>query len=110
MNLPVIHNIVQQAAFRGESISEELLNETYESYELLNIFLTKTKFVAGNEVTLADFSLFATITTINLFVPIDEAKYPKVAAWIKAIKELPCARENEAGLKQFEAAVAQFKK
>lgn len=51
------------ALFLGESvITEEKKKPLFDSFALLNGFLDKTKFTAGDKVTLADLSILATIS------------------------------------------------
>ncbi|XP_051164912.1 glutathione S-transferase 1-like isoform X2 [Leptopilina boulardi] len=61
---------------------EKEVQDLEKSLEILNIFLQDTKFVAGNCLTIADFSIVATISTAEAF-GFDIARYDNVAAWYK---------------------------
>lgn len=74
-----------------------------EIYSLLNTFLEKTKFIATDNVTVADLSIIAMISSSELLIPISEDKFPKLADWVKRVKELPYYTANLSGLKKFEA-------
>lgn len=43
--------------------------------------------MVGDSLTLADFSLIPSVTTLGLMVPIEADKYPKLTAWIGTAKE-----------------------
>lgn len=74
-----------------------------EIYNTLNTLLERTKYIADDNVTIADFCVIACISTSELIIPIDEAKFPKLAEWVKSIKQLPCYNVNLPGLEKFKA-------
>ncbi|XP_022208466.2 glutathione S-transferase T2-like [Drosophila obscura] len=84
------------------------------AFELLNTFLEGQAYVAGSQLTIADISILATISTFEL-VDIDLKKYPNVARWYANAKKVtPGWEENLEGLlsrKQlFEEIKPEFKK
>lgn len=81
--------------------STEALQEAQTVYDFLEVFLADHKFLAGQNLTIADFSIITTLTALDYFVPIDEAKHPKVAKWVNSCKELPYYNEANEGLQQF---------
>lgn len=92
--------------FNGEKqISKEDSDAVKESYDLLEKFLDGNKWMAGDSVTLADFSLIPSVSSLNLVVPIETDKYPKVKAWLALAKEtLPRFQEiNEEALKDMKS-------
>ncbi|XP_016957918.1 glutathione S-transferase 1-1 [Drosophila biarmipes] len=58
-------------------------------YKTLDLFLESNDFLAGNNLTIADFHITAVLTTTMLFLDVDATKYPKLAGWVQRIKELP---------------------
>lgn len=70
-----------------------------EAYGFLNTFLETSEWVAGNSVTLADYSLITSISASNLLVKIDHEKYPKIIAWLNRARELPVHHISEEGIK-----------
>ncbi|KAJ8717506.1 hypothetical protein PYW08_005905 [Mythimna loreyi] len=73
-----------------------------DAYGILEKYLQKTKFVAGNHMTIADVSLVAGISSINVLVPVD-AKYTRVHAWWNSLKEEDWYKKaNLPGLAQYE--------
>ncbi|XP_016957851.3 glutathione S-transferase 1-like [Drosophila biarmipes] len=62
-------------------------------YKNLNLFLESGDYLAGDNLTIADFHITAALTAFLVFLPLDATKYPKLAAWIQRIKELPYYEE-----------------
>ncbi|KAH8320739.1 hypothetical protein KR067_008166 [Drosophila pandora] len=58
-------------------------------YKNLNLFLESGDYLAGDQLTIADFSVTAVLTGMVLFLEVDATKYPKLAAWFQRIKALP---------------------
>nr|XP_016940475.1 glutathione S-transferase 1-like [Drosophila suzukii] len=58
-------------------------------YKSLNLFLESGDYLAGDNLTIADFHITAALTAFLVFLPVDATKYPKLAAWIERIKKLP---------------------
>lgn len=85
----------------------ELINE---AYGFLEKFLENQNWVVGETTTLADLSLIATITTLDIFVPIAASKYPFIKAWINRCEALPYYSENQVGLNRFKTACAALMK
>ncbi|EDW91641.1 glutathione S-transferase 1 [Drosophila yakuba] len=62
-------------------------------YKSLNLFLDSGNYLAGDNLTIADFHVIAAMTGNLVFLPVDATKYPDLAAWIQRIKELPYYEE-----------------
>ncbi|XP_017079258.1 glutathione S-transferase 1-like [Drosophila eugracilis] len=62
-------------------------------YKSLNLFLESGDYLAGDSLTIADFHVAAALTGLVLFLPVDATKFPKLAAWVQRIKELPYYEE-----------------
>ncbi|XP_017143663.1 glutathione S-transferase D4-like [Drosophila miranda] len=68
------------------------------AFTLLNTFLEGQEYVAGSQLTIADISILATISTIEL-VDFDLKKYPNVARWYANAKKVtPGWEETVEGL------------
>lgn len=76
-----------------------------EVYEFLERFLDDNEWIAGNFVSIADYSLIATVSSIDTLVPLDKEKFVKVAKWIGKCETLPEYEANKEGLKQLEALI-----
>ncbi|CAG9817783.1 unnamed protein product [Phaedon cochleariae] len=85
----------------AKEIPQKLLDQLSEAFYMVEKFLQKNEYVAGNQMTIADFSFVTSITSWAVFVPLSEAQFPKITAWLKKMKQLPYYRENQTGLDQF---------
>ncbi|TDG48256.1 hypothetical protein AWZ03_005431 [Drosophila navojoa] len=57
------------------------------AFEFLNTFLEGQKFVAGDTLTVADFSIVATVSTF-VVADFDITKYPNVTRWYEAVQKV----------------------
>lgn len=79
----------------------EKLKKIEEAMDFLNTVLDNQNYVAGHHLTIADISLIATISTIEV-IDIDINKFPNVKKWIeKAKRTIPGYDINESGLADF---------
>uniref|UniRef100_A0A0K8TTV1 Putative glutathione s-transferase n=1 Tax=Tabanus bromius TaxID=304241 RepID=A0A0K8TTV1_TABBR len=102
---PRIRAICFPVLFLGETtISEEKTKQLYEAFNWLDGFLQSTKWVAGDEVTIADLSILASLASI-VNVGADISKYHNLAKWYKMCETLPGFEENQKGAKVFGDAV-----
>lgn len=62
----------------------------------LDAWLGTRPFCAGDALSIADFHLLSTLTLADL-ISFDYAPWPRVAAWIEAMRALPGWRESYAG-------------
>lgn len=77
-----------------------------QAYQSLEVLLEGKDFVAGNEVTIADFSLVATISSCNsAIVPVAANTYPRISAWLSRMQQLPYYKENQIGVDQFKGMI-----
>lgn len=76
------------------------------AYAMLETLLEQSVYVAGNELSIADFSILTTITSANVVVPIAENRFPKISQWLAKMKSLPYYSEaNEPGLELFTSII-----
>lgn len=73
-----------------------------EGYTTLENFLQDHDYVAGDNLTIADLILVASITSANVLVPIAANRFPKITEWLSLIQALPYyAEANQVGLDKF---------
>merc|ERR1711915_755813 len=93
---------VYPVMFRGqEKPDPEKLEKLNEAFGWLNGWLEGKKFITGDNVTVADHSLVASVST---FVAggISISKYPNIVAWLEECKKLPGYDElNAPGAEEF---------
>lgn len=82
---------------------QEKIVKIKEVYDLLEVFLTGNKYVAGKGLTIADFSLVSSISSMDVIVPIESSKWPNVATWLERMSKLPYyAETNGTGIQIIE--------
>lgn len=93
--------------FRGaKEFEEEVVDKVKEAYDFLEAFLEGKEWLAGEEMTIADLSNVATVSSMEVFVPIEEEGHEKLLAWLAKCKELPYYKEcNQEGLDLLKEAV-----
>lgn len=63
----------------------EQLKKVQEALGILNIFLEGRNYVAGNALTVADYSLFASVVIMS-YLHIDLKEHSNVVAWLERVK------------------------
>ncbi|XP_068620720.1 glutathione S-transferase 1-like [Battus philenor] len=91
--------------YGGETEIKENLKEDFNaSLVILDKFLEESEWVAGENVTIADSTIFASVS--GLFgLGWDISSYPNIQRWFKNCANLPGYEENERGAKMFAEAV-----
>ncbi|XP_052894540.1 glutathione S-transferase 1-like [Anopheles moucheti] len=74
--------------YKSTEVSQEKIDNVYRAYQLLNDTLIDD-YIVGNQLTLADLSCIATISSMHIVFPIDGAKHPKLIAWVERLAKLP---------------------
>ncbi|KAF2901369.1 hypothetical protein ILUMI_04827 [Ignelater luminosus] len=98
----LLRHIVRLMKYKGvKTISQELIDESIQAYEFLEKFLDGHQWIAGDQLTLADFCLLTSTTSLDVLVPINASKFPNVTAWIKRGQQLPYYHVNQKGLDDF---------
>lgn len=72
-----------------------------ENYSILEKFLEGHQWVAGDNVTIADFSLFTSITCSEVLVEVNEKSFPNITAWLKRVKPLPWFEGDDEEIKEY---------
>jgi len=73
--------------FRDEKITDKKLADLNEALEWLDGFLKKSKWAAGDNMTIADCSLVSTVSTIEIFDH-DLKPFKNVTEWLKNAKRV----------------------
>ncbi|XP_063695898.1 glutathione S-transferase D6-like [Culicoides brevitarsis] len=78
----------------GTEITDEHIESIYEVFKWLNDILSSSKWMAGDEITIADTTLLATLSTLfELGAKLND--YPELQRWFDQCKdELPGFEEN----------------
>lgn len=79
----------------------EKFKKMEEAFEFLNTFLETSTFAAGDKLTVADITLYATVSSYEA-ASFDFMKYANVAKWYAATKAAcPGVAINDAGVAEF---------
>lgn len=68
---------------------EKVCEKIREAYDILEAFLVGRTWLAGEQVTIADMTNAVTVITLDLSVPVEEKRSPKLFIWLQRCKELP---------------------
>nr|ABX84142.1 glutathione S-transferase [Helicoverpa assulta]ADP76648.1 glutathione S-transferase E1 [Helicoverpa assulta] len=94
-------NITYSLIMEGEKTKEQKhLDLIEEAYGFMEVFLSRTTYIAADHVTIADVSALSSMSSMVNLQKSDENKYPKTAAWYKKMKSTPyCKKYNDHGEK-----------
>lgn len=82
-------------------IPQEKINEMNLAYEIIEGFLASGgKFICGDELTIADLSIWSTLLSVRFLVPIDDQKFPKLEKWLRRMKTRESYELNQNGANQ----------
>nr|QCC89044.1 glutathione S-transferase epsilon 1 [Meteorus pulchricornis] len=111
-NLSVRMTDAIKPIFRGErkNVSAESDQLVHAAYDILNEFLSESKWLAGETYTLADISCSTYINNFEILFPIDD--YPNISKWMGNCREhLPGFEQIvTTGLKQLHQTMDQISK
>ncbi|KAL9919039.1 glutathione S-transferase 1-like [Glossina fuscipes fuscipes] len=90
-----LRNITAPLFFKNETkIPRSKIDAIVDVYNFLELFLKNGPYMAGSHLTIADFSIVSTATSLVNFVEVDAGKYPKLTAWLKRMETLPYYEET----------------
>ncbi|XP_059048426.1 glutathione S-transferase 1-like [Achroia grisella] len=94
-----LRNVTYYVIIEGmRVIPQRLYDEIEEAYGFLEEFLSRSKFLAADHMTIADIAAIANVTALRLILHHDEKKYPKTVSWIKEMEKQPfCKKYNAPG-------------
>ncbi|CAG9785166.1 unnamed protein product [Diatraea saccharalis] len=86
----------------ARGVDQKKLDDINVAYGILEEFLTRTTFLAGDNLTIADIAAFTTVCGLMYILPIDNSRYPKINSWIKKLENQPYAKKcNEQPAKMY---------
>lgn len=86
--------------------TEKHIASVEDAYQILERYLNQTTYVACDHFTVADICVGATVTSLNVIVPIDADKFPRTIAWIGDLYAESCFPEiNAPGVQEFNVAI-----
>ncbi|XP_074649192.1 uncharacterized protein LOC141904501 [Tubulanus polymorphus] len=94
--------------FKGEKPSTELEKEMKDGFDVLEEFLKGKKYVAGDNLTIADFSIAASISFLEA-IKYDISGWANIDAYMKRMKALPYWKECNDGIKMIHEMLKKMK-
>nr|AIL29313.1 glutathione S-transferase epsilon 4 [Cnaphalocrocis medinalis] len=93
-----LRNVTIPAFKEGvKGLDDKKRTDIEEAYKYLEAFLSGTKYLAGNTITIADIAALTTIGGLSYIVPLDGDKYPKLKAWFEELENKPYSQKVNAG-------------
>lgn len=87
---------------------EEKITNLQNAFGMMEKFLEETKFIAGDNVTIADISCVATVSTLVNFVGITHLEFPNLHKWFESMKNFEFYKnENEIGAEWFSSMIEE---
>lgn len=94
--------------YGGNSIiPEDKIQGVKEAYGFLEKFLNGQNWVAGENMTIADFSILSSITVMNVLVPISLQEFPNIINWLKRMEVLPYYDVSQKGVVQIQKLIEE---
>lgn len=87
------HSSQLPAAERKPEVAEKAWSECVPAFDVLEAALTKSKWLAGTEFSIADLNV---ASALYRALTIDLAKWPHVQSWLKTCWERPAAKKTRA--------------
>ncbi|KAL3271769.1 hypothetical protein HHI36_022239 [Cryptolaemus montrouzieri] len=98
---PALHRItIKIYELKTDGPSDD--DREYAEYacDILEKILGEQTYVAGNFLSIADFSVIACISSLHYLIPIQMNTYPRITAWMKRMEHLPYYYMNQYGLEK----------
>ncbi|XP_020815563.1 glutathione S-transferase 1 [Drosophila serrata] len=85
-----IRNIAAPLFYKNETeVPRFKIDAIYEAYDFLEVFIGSQPYLCGSGITIADFSIVSSVTSLVGLAPIDPKRYPKLNGWLDRMAKLP---------------------
>lgn len=89
---------------KSKKLAEDGVNNVQLQWDIINRFLENSPFVCGEDMTIADFCLVATVTSLIEMVPMDPIAHANIFKWIERMSKLPnYEKNNGAGAREVQS-------
>ncbi|KAL7016075.1 hypothetical protein ACKWTF_016796 [Chironomus riparius] len=83
---------------REKTISQDKIDRVIRGYRSVeNFFVDDNEYIAAPVMTLADFSMWTTLSTLNYLIPINSEQFPKLTKYLKMLEAHPSYEINREG-------------
>lgn len=79
--------------FKSKEMPGDRIQSIQMAWDILERFLENSAFVCGDAMTIADFCLVATASSICDIVPLDAVKHSNIIKWMDRMSKLPYYEE-----------------
>lgn len=81
-----------------KEIPRNKIAEVHEAFTIIESFFGHGKnYICGDEMTIADLSVWSTLLSMRKLVEIDGEKFPKLIEWLEVMSERKTYEENQKG-------------
>ncbi|XP_026729937.1 glutathione S-transferase 1-like [Trichoplusia ni] len=107
---PRLRNVTYSIVNEGKkNITQKMLDSIDEAYGFMEAFLSRSTYIAGEDVTIADLSVVSDISSLAYILPIDAQKFPKTLDWLRGLESQPCCeRYNNPGAAELGQLLKRF--
>lgn len=95
----LFHGCVRNIAYpvlqyNETEVSRTKIDAVYEVYSFLEAFLGSQTYLCGDNMTIADFSVVSSVSSLLGLAAIEQQRYPKLSAWMNRMEKLPDYQSN----------------
>ncbi|KAM8712808.1 hypothetical protein ACLKA7_013180 [Drosophila subpalustris] len=107
MFIGTLLSLTKPLLFKGATVIEQSkIDAIADVYDVVETLLGDNEYIAGTDLTIADFSFVTTICSLMVFLEADSSKYPKIVAWLERLRQLHYYEEaNGVGAAHFESMI-----
>ncbi|ALC42404.1 GstE9 [Drosophila busckii] len=85
-----IRNIAEPLFYRNETeVPRSRIDAIYAAYDFLEAFLGTQNYLCGPKLTVADFSVVSSVSSLQGLAPLEQARHPQLSAWLERMEQLP---------------------
>lgn len=95
---PNVYNVFFPVIFQtATEISKTSYERFARIYDTVEKILSKSEYLAGEEITLPDLFLWSITESMSRLILIDTLKFPKYTEWLKNMRQHPCNAYQQEG-------------
>ncbi|KAH8400714.1 hypothetical protein KR009_000531, partial [Drosophila setifemur] len=85
-----IRNIAVPVFYKNETeVPRSKIDAIYEAYDFLEVFLGNQTYLCGPGITIADYSMVSSVSSLVGLAAIDTKRYPKLNRWLERMAGQP---------------------
>jgi glutathione S-transferase len=103
---PAFGAVVYPIVHQGTPFNPTAALPLYQRLEILDTLLAQNDYVAGNQLSIADLSTLATITSITAISFLETAKYENIHKWVERMR--PQVKNSETVVDEYSKKFGEF--